>query len=90
MINEKLTNKQINNISTYINNLNKAKNKIISLEKEINSSWKADEVRYINNALDKVTLEIAKVTEMMNSLKYDISKALISIKGEEASKNMSN
>lgn len=90
MINEKLTNKQINNISTYINNLNKAKNKIISLEKEINSSWKADEVRYINNALDKVTLEITKVTKMMDSLKIDISKALSSIKGEEASKNMSN
>lgn len=76
IMNTVTTKKQINKISTYIDSLQNTKKKIINLKSQINSSWTADEVRYINNALDKVSSEIVESIRLMDILVIDVKNAL--------------
>lgn len=76
IINTVATKIQINEISTYIDSLQNAKKKIIDLKSQINSSWTADEVRYINTALDKVSSEIIESIRLIDILVIDVKNAL--------------
>ena len=80
------TNNQINKIDGYIRNLNDAKNKLSNLRGNINSGWSAEEIRYLNVALDNVNLEISSATRLMATLKKDLSRALEQIKQEQQNK----
>lgn len=80
------TNNQINKIDGYIRNLNDTKNKLSNLRGNINSRWSAEEIRYLNVALDNVNLEISSATRLMATLKKDLSRALEQIKQEQQNK----
>lgn len=75
---------RLNRIAGYITELNNTKNRLNNIKSDVNLKWSADEVRYINNALNKVILEISEVTNLMNTLIKDISRAVEDIKKEDS------
>lgn len=86
MINKLNTKTQIKKISVYIDELNRTRNKMTTLKLQINSSWKSEEVRYITNALDEVNSQILQATKLMQTLRFDVLKALEKIEKEEVNK----
>lgn len=86
IINTVTTKAQISKISRYISDLQNTRNKILSLKAQISSNWTADEVRYINNALDKVATEISEATRLMDRLVIDVRRALDKVEKEELNK----
>ena len=85
-VNEVATQRQLDSLTGYVDELNNFKRRINTLSGELKSNWSAEEVVYINRALTKVNEEINDATEMVNTLKLDISRALSEIQQLEQNK----
>lgn len=74
---------QANRISEYAQELNAVKSGLQDFKGNLNSGWKADEVVYINQAIDSITREVSELQAMLFTIGPDIVSAANEIKNEE-------
>ena len=74
-------NSKINSLKRYSNDLKSAKVKINDIKNQINTTWKADESRYLINSLDNMISELSLITSNIDFLSSLIKSANDEIKG---------
>ena len=78
-------NSKINSLKRYSNDLKSAKVKINDIKNQINTTWKADESRYLINSLDNMISELSLIASNIDFLSSLIKSANDEIKGAEVS-----
>ena len=61
-------NSKINSLKRYSNDLKSAKVKINDIKNQINTTWKADESRYLINSLDNMISELSLIASNIDFL----------------------
>ena len=74
-------NSKINSLKRYSNDLKSAKVKINDIKNQINTTWKADESRYLINSLDNMISELSLIASNIDFLSSLIKSANDEIKG---------
>jgi uncharacterized protein YukE len=63
--------------------LSKIRNYFNQKKSELNSAWRADEIKYINNAIEKMNQKLNRVSSELDSIASDIISVAYEIKQEE-------
>ena len=79
-------NSKINSLKRYSNDLKSAKVKINDIKNQINTTWKADESRYLINSLDNMISELSLIASNIGFLSSLIKSANDEIKAKEDAK----
>lgn len=79
-------NSKINSLKRYSNDLKSAKVKINDIKNQINTTWKADESRYLINSLDNMISELSLIASNIDFLSSLIKSANDEIKAKEDAK----
>ncbi|MBT2678664.1 hypothetical protein J7E38_06585 [Bacillus sp. ISL-35] len=74
---------QANRISDYAQELNEIKSRLQDFKGNINSGWQAQEMVYINNAINSISREISELQTLLFSIGPDIVAAANEIRREE-------
>ncbi|WP_226086176.1 hypothetical protein [Mesobacillus sp. S13] len=74
---------QANRISGYAQELNEIKSRLQDFKGNLNSGWQAQEMTYINNAINNISREISELQTLLFSIGPDIVAAANEIKREE-------
>lgn len=74
---------QANRISGYAQELNEIKSRLQDFKGNLNSGWQAQEMTYINNAINSISREISELQTLLFSIGPDIVAAANEIKREE-------
>lgn len=74
---------QANRISEYASSLNDIKSRLLDFKGNINSGWQAEEMVYINKAIDSISREISELQALLLTIGPDIVEAANEIKREE-------
>ncbi|MBT2691804.1 WXG100 family type VII secretion target [Bacillus sp. ISL-55] len=74
---------QANRISDYAQELNEIKSRLQDFKGNLNSGWQAQEMTYINNAINSISREISELQTLLFSIGPDIVAAANEIKSEE-------
>jgi uncharacterized protein YukE len=74
---------QANRISDYAQDLNDIKSRLQDFKGNLNSGWQAQEMVYINNAINSISREISELQTLLFSIGPDIVAAANEIKREE-------
>ena len=74
---------QANRISEYAQELNEIKSRMQDFKGNLNSGWQAQEMMYINNAINSISREISELQTLLFSIGPDIVAAANEIKREE-------
>jgi uncharacterized protein YukE len=82
-INVSLANSQANKISEYESTLREIKGSLNNFKVYLNSAWQAQEMIYINNAIDSINREITSLSSSLDSLSSDIIRTANEIRREE-------
>lgn len=82
-INVSLAKSQANKISNYESVLKSIKSNLNGLKCNLNNEWQAQEMVYINNAIDNINSDISRSASALDSLSHDISNTAYEIKEEE-------
>jgi len=82
-INVNLANAQANQLSTNISQLSQAKNNLEDYKNSLNSNWQADEMSFINQAIDRIMEQINSTMNAIDSLVNDVRDTAAEIKREE-------
>jgi uncharacterized protein YukE len=82
-INVGLAYSQANRISDYAQELNEIKSRLQDFKGNLNSGWQAQEMMYINNAINSISREISELQTLLFSIGPDIVAAANEIKREE-------
>jgi len=70
----------------YADDVSRVKNNINNKRSDINSAWHADEVKYINAAIEKMNQKLTKVSSELDAIASDIVSVAYEIKREEEEK----
>ncbi|WP_251551954.1 hypothetical protein [Neobacillus muris] len=73
-------------IGNYEDTLQSIKNSLEGFKTNVNSGWKAEEMRYFNSAIDQVTSRLAKIAPQLSSIESDIISTAKAIRREEDEK----
>jgi len=82
-INVNLANAQANQLSTNISQLSQAKNNLEDYKNSLNSNWQADEMSFINQAIERIMEQINSTMNAIDSLVNDVRDTAAEIKREE-------
>ena len=82
-INVNLANAQANQLSTNISQLSQAKNNLEDYKNSLNSNWQADEMSFINQAIERIMEQINSTINAIDSLVNDVRDTAAEIKREE-------
>lgn len=74
---------QASRISDYAQDLNDLKSRLQDFKVNLNSGWKADEMVYINNAIDSISREISELQAALFTIGPDIVSVAKEISTEE-------
>ncbi|WNF22778.1 WXG100 family type VII secretion target [Mesobacillus jeotgali] len=74
---------QANRIRDYAQELNEIKSRLQDFKGNLNSGWQAQEMTYINNAINSISREISELQTLLFSIGPDIVAAANEIKREE-------
>ncbi|NKE04637.1 hypothetical protein [Mesobacillus selenatarsenatis] len=74
---------QANRISGYAQELNEIKSRLQDFKGNLNNGWQAQEMTYINNAINSISREISELQTLLFSIGPDIVAAANEIKREE-------
>ncbi|WP_223592659.1 WXG100 family type VII secretion target [Neobacillus bataviensis] len=77
---------QASRIREYSSELREVRNKLTALQGSLSSGWQAEEIRYINQSIEKINREIVSASSVLNSIAPDIVSAAYEIKREEDAK----
>ena len=82
-INVNLANAQADQLSTNISQLSQAKNNLEDYKNSLNSNWQADEMSFINQAIERIMEQINSTMNAIDSLVNDVRDTAAEIKREE-------
>ncbi|RJX39132.1 hypothetical protein D3P09_16705 [Paenibacillus pinisoli] len=82
-INVVQANSQASSISRYASDLRGIKSSLLQYKSEINSAWQSREMKYVNQALDKLNIELSTICSDLDSLSSDIVAVAREIQQEE-------
>jgi archaellum component FlaC len=79
-----LANRQANQVRKNMELLNRVNNSLSSLKTDLNNNWQAQEMVYINIAIEKYLSEVSNLSSKLSSLYSDIIDVANQIAQEEA------
>ena len=82
-VNVGLARSQARKMHDYVSNLRNIRNSMKDFKTNLNYLWQAEEMIYINNAIDKIDMEILHLYNLIDSLGDDIISVAYEIKREE-------
>lgn len=82
-VNVGLARSQANKMRDYASDLRDIRNSMKDFRANLNYLWQAEEMIYINNAIDKIDMEILHLYNLIDSLGDDIISVAYEIKREE-------
>jgi uncharacterized phage infection (PIP) family protein YhgE len=74
---------QANKISNYASSLNEIKSRMLDFKGNLNSGWQAEEIAYINKAIDSISREISELQTLLLTISPDIVAVANEIRREE-------
>lgn len=74
---------QANRINEYAQELNEIKSRLQDFKGNLNSGWQAQEMVYINNAINSISREISELQTLLFSIGPDIVAVANEIRREE-------
>lgn len=74
---------QANRISDYAQDLNDIKSRLQDFKGNLNSGWKAEEMSYVNNAIDSISRGISELQTLLFTIGPDIVSVANEIRREE-------
>lgn len=75
--------RQANKLENYADNLRVANNSLESLQSTLNSAWQADEMVYVNRAINEINKDLLNIVNQLNKVESQIFSTAYEIKREE-------
>lgn len=82
-INVNLAQSQANQISSYVDVLKTVRNDLHSFHSNINNAWSAEEMIYVNRAIENINREISNLSSALDELGRSIASTAREIRKEE-------
>lgn len=74
---------QANALGSYADQLIDIKRRLNQFKGTVNNGWKADEVTYLNSAIDRINNEITRISNQLDSINSAIISVAYEIRQEE-------
>lgn len=75
--------RQANKLENSADNLRVANNSLESLQSTLNSAWQADEMVYVNRAINEINKDLLNIVNQLNKVESQIVSTAYEIKREE-------